>query len=77
MFIHLRCGGGLLFNRDGKCVTNEFRRAKEEEAAIKIQSRARGMLAKKKVQKAKEEKANEKPPESPELTVVSKAPKAT
>lgn len=51
--------------------------AKEEEAAIKIQSRARGMLAKKKVQKAKEEKANEKPPESPELTVVSKAPKAT
>ena len=50
---------------------------KEEEAAIKIQSKARGMLAKKKVQKAKEEKAAEALPESPEQTVVSKAPKAT
>ena len=23
----------MLFNRDGKCVTNEFRKAKEEEVA--------------------------------------------
>ena len=50
---------------------------KEEEAAIKIQSKARGMLAKKKVEQKKQEKAAEVMPESPEQTVVSKAPKAT
>ena len=33
MCLPFRCRGGLLFNRDGKCVTNEFRRVKEEEAA--------------------------------------------
>lgn len=49
--------------------------AKEEEAAMKIQSKARGMLAKKKVKELKEAKANEDAPESPEQTVVSKAPK--